>query len=114
MGSIKSESHLLVSEGERLMATESQVAGALRERIRNNSPDKLAKAGALWREVPFGFYYGNNNDSIDTVVSETVAGVIAPANLPDDVWHNLEGLIGPTTLIRKGIKIMWLATLRSE
>lgn len=96
------------------MATESQVAAALHARIGNDSPDQLQKAGDLWREVPFGFYYGNNNDSVDTVVAETVAQVIAPANLPDEVWQNLEGLIGPPTLVKKGIKIMWLATFKAQ
>ena len=96
------------------MPWESEIADALKERIRQNSEAQLTAAGDLWREVPFAFYYGNNNGSIDTAVADVVASAISPASLPNEVWQNLEGLIGPATIVKKGIKIMWLATFRAN
>jgi hypothetical protein len=95
------------------MPWESEIADALKERITADSPSQLTAAGAMWREVPFSFFYGNNDGTIDVVVADVVARTISPANLPNDVWKNLEGLIGPATLVKKGIKIMWLATFRA-
>jgi len=97
-----------------IMPWESEVAVALRERIRQDDETQLTAAGDMWKEVPFSFFYGNNDKTIDAVVADVVESTISPAHVPTEVSKNLEGLIGPATLVKKGIKIMWLATFRAE
>jgi hypothetical protein len=96
------------------MPSETDVAEALRARINENSPDQMAQVGELWMEVPFAFFYGNQNETIDTVVAEVVAALIRPYTLPNQVSQKMEGLIGPNTPVKKGITIMWLATFRAR
>lgn len=96
------------------MPSETEVGAALKERLDADSPEQLEQAGSLWTAVPFAFYYGNQNETIDVVTAETVAELIRPDALPDEVSKKMEGLIGPNTVVRKGITIMWLATFRAE
>jgi hypothetical protein len=96
------------------MPWESDVAAALRTRISNDSPDQMNTVGDLWTEVPFSYFYGNDNRTVDTVVAETVDVLIRPSTLPAEVEQKMEGLIGPNTSVKKGINIMWLATFRAK
>lgn len=96
------------------MPWESEISDALKVRISTDSGSQLAAANEMWREVPFSYYYGNNDNTIDVVVADVIAAMISPATLPNEVWQKLEGLIGPSTLVKKGIKIMWLATFRAQ
>ena len=98
------------------MPTLKQVGECLLKRMGQDEEvrKRLEQAGSLWAEVPFQFYYGNNNDVIDIVVADAERDAIAPLDLPQNVWKALLNSIGPTTLVKKAINTMWLASFSAQ
>lgn len=95
------------------MTTGREVAKCLYHRMRRDKSvaERLAEAGALWKEVPLRFYFGDDGDTIDIVVAEAEMASISPLDLPEVVWSALLASIGPSTLVKEAIDTMWLATL---
>ena len=97
------------------MADINDVARLFKERLRSDSPDQLKKAGDLWQEVPLSFYYTNRGgETIDIAVVEITKRIAddESLDLPEEVFENLADLIGVTTITKKAIRMIFLATLK--
>lgn len=96
------------------MADPGQVQAALLSRIQADRPD-LFDPG-IWKDVPFGKYYDDDDEKINIVVFETTEGVVRQEGrtLPDMVWRHLIDEVGPETTPKAAISKMWLATLGAQ
>jgi hypothetical protein len=104
-----------MKDEEFAMATQSQIEIALRERIKDDvSPDIFDPK--LWKDVPFGRYYGDDDELTNIVVFETTEQVVNEEGrtLPPIVWRALIDEIAPDTTPKAAIPKMWLATLGAQ
>ena len=95
------------------MADIKEVTRLFRDRLRSDSPNQLDKAGDLWPEVPLSFYYTKRGgETIDIAVVEVTRRIADDegVELPEEVYENLADLIGITTITRKAIRTIFLAT----
>lgn len=99
------------------MPTKEEVTKCLFDRMRQDEQvaARMEQAGeAMWREVPFQFYYGHEDNTINIVVTDAEGTAIGPLDLPNDVWKALLDGIGPATVVKKGINSMWLASFSAQ
>lgn len=97
------------------MADMNEVTRLFRERLRSDSPDQLREARDLWPEVPLSFYYTTRGgETIDIAIVEITKRIADDEGLelPEEVFENLADLIGVTTITRRAIRMIFLATLR--
>lgn len=93
------------------MATIDDVAELFRTRIRNDSPKQMEKAGALWPNLAFNFFYLNHAEDVVDIVVKDITQQLADQNgmtLPDFVFDNLEDMVGPKTPVKDGIRLVFL------
>lgn len=93
------------------MATLEEVAELFHARIRHDSPKQMEKAGALWPNLPFNFFYLNHQEDVVDIVVKDITQQFAAQNgmnLPNFVFNNLEDMIGPKTPVKDGIRLVFL------
>ena len=95
------------------MATIQRVTELFQARIQKDSPKQMAKAGALWRDLPFNFFYLTNNEDTVEIVVKAVTRQAANEDgvtLPTFVYKKLENMVGPSTPVKKGIQLVFLTS----
>ena len=93
------------------MATIEEVAEEFRIRIKTDSPKQMEKAGALWPNLPFNFFYLNHADDVVDIVVRDITERLATQSgitLPDFVFKNLEDMVGPKTPVKDGVRLVFL------
>jgi len=71
----------------------------------------MEKAGSLWPNLPFNFFYLNHADDVVDIVVKDITERLAAQNgitLPGFVFHNLEDMVGPKTPVKDGIRLVFL------
>ncbi len=99
------------------MAAIERVTELFHARIEHDSQTQMAKAGNLWPDLPFNFFYlSNAEDTVDIVV-KAIARQVAKEDgftLPNSVLKNLENMVGPTTAVKNAIRLVFLTTFAPE
>jgi hypothetical protein len=93
------------------MATIEDVAERFRTRIKSDSPKQMEKAGALWPNLPFNFFYLSHAEDVVDIVVKDITQQMAEENgltLPDFVFQNLEDMVGPKTPVKDGVRLVFL------
>lgn len=99
------------------MATHERIAELFHMRIENDSPDQLAKAGDVWIDLPFNFFYLTHaSDTVDIVVTSITeqAAEEDGVEIPDDVLENLQILVNPKTLVKEAVRLVFLALFQPQ
>ena len=95
------------------MATTERVTELFEARITHDSPKQMAKAGDIWPELPFNFFYlSHADDTVDIVVKDITRQVAKEDGvvLPNFVFKNLEDMVGPKTPVKEGIRLVFLTS----
>lgn len=95
------------------MATLDHVTDLFQERITDDSPDQMEKAGDLWPDLPLNFFYLSHADDTVDIVVRSIAKRVAKEDgvtLPGSVLDNLVILVNPDTLVKKAIRLVFLTT----
>jgi len=93
------------------MATIEDVAELFRARLKHDSPHQMEKAGALWPNLPFNFFYLNHADDVVDIVVQDITRQLAAqlgVTLQGFVLQNLEDMIGPKTPVKDGVRLVFL------
>ena len=93
------------------MAKIEDVAQRFRARLADDSPEQMEKAGALWPNLPFNFFYLNHADDVVDIVVKDITQQLASESgvvLPDFVFRNLEDMVGPKTPVKDGVRLVFL------
>jgi hypothetical protein len=93
------------------MAEIEDVAELFRIRIQKDSPKQMEKAGSLWPDLPFNFFYLNHAEDVVDIVVKSITERLAAQNgvtLPDFVFKNLEKMVGPKTPVKDGVRLVFL------
>jgi hypothetical protein len=93
------------------MATMQDVAELFHARIQNDSPQQMEKAGALWPNLPFNFFYLNHAEDVVDIVVKDITEELAIQNgltIPGFVFKNLEDMVGPKSPVSDGIRLVFL------
>lgn len=99
------------------MITPEQVIDAFRERLQHDSSEQFAKAGGVWGDLPLRFFYlAHAEDTVDIVVTSVAQQLAAQNNvhIPDSVLRNLQKLVGPKTLVKDAIRMVFLTLFPPE
>jgi len=99
------------------MASMERVTELFRRRIENDSPKQMEKAGDVWRDLPFNFFYlAHADDTVDIVVKAITQQVSSEDGiaLPKFVFNNLEDMVGPKTAVKEGIRLVFLTSFTPE
>ena len=97
------------------MATIKQIADMFLTRIANDSASQLEKAGDIWAELPFKFFYLTHaDDTVDIVVKRITEQIAEEDDLeiPDFVFDNLKEMVGPKTVVKEAIRLVFLTTFK--
>ena len=93
------------------MATIEDVAERFRLRLKSDSPKQMEKAGNLWPNLPFNFFYlSHAEDVVDIVVKDITDQMASESgmSLPDFVFKNSENMVGPKTPVKEGVQLVFL------
>lgn len=95
------------------MATIEGVTELFHGRIRKDSPKQMQKAGEIWSDLPFNFFYLTHADDTVDIVVKSITQQVAQGDgitLPDFVYRNLEDMVGPKTAVKEGIRLVFLTS----
>lgn len=94
------------------MAKRVTVQGLMREYLKAKASEKFANAGATWLQQLMGFYFPDNEDTVDlcalTVLKQALE--LDGTSVPDSVRKSVRGLINTDTGTDAAIDTIWLAT----
>ena len=93
------------------MPTIEDVAQRFHSRLTEDSPEQMEKAGALWPNLPFNFFYLNHAEDVVDIVVKDITQELAAQNgitLPNFVFRNLEDMVGPKTPVKDGVRLVFL------
>ena len=99
------------------MVTPEQVIEAFRARLLHDSPEQMQKADGVWGNLPLNFFYLTHAaDTVDIVVTGIAEQLAAQDNvhLPDSVLVNLRELVGPKTLVKDAVRLIFLTLFPPE
>lgn len=97
------------------MATMDRVIELFEERIRHDSPTQMKKAGDLWPGLRFNFFYLTHADDTVDIVVRSITERVAEEDgikIPEFVFKNLEGMIGPKNAVNDAITQVFLTTFK--
>ena len=95
------------------MATIERVTELFQVRIQKNSAKQMKKAGDIWPDLPFNFFYLTHADDTVDIVVKSITQQVADEDgitLPDSVYKNLEDMVGPKTAVKEGIRLVFLTS----
>jgi hypothetical protein len=99
------------------MATIERVTELFKARIEKDSSKQMKKAGDIWRDLPFNFFYLTHADDTVDIVVKSITRQIAKEDgvkLPSFVFKNLEDMVGPKTAVKEGIRLVFLTSFTPQ
>ena len=96
------------------MARDSRVKEILAEELTDRAAKKFADAGANWTKREMGFFFPENENTVDLCVLETLDRALDEdgTTVPKKVRNNVAHLIGTTTKAKDAIVVIALTTLK--
>jgi hypothetical protein len=94
------------------MAKRITVQRLMREYLEENAEERLEDAGDTWPQQLMGFYFPENEDTVDlcalTVLQQALA--LDGTTVPTSVRKGVRETVNTDTLTSDAITIIWLAT----
>jgi hypothetical protein len=96
------------------MATDARVKEILANELGNRAGPKFAAAGEQWTKKEMGFFFPENENTVDLCVLRTLDRALNEdgTTVPKKVRNNVAFLIGTTTKAIDAIRIIGLTTLQ--
>ena len=99
------------------MATPERIREVFHRRLADDSADQLEKAGEVWPDLPLNFFYITNAADVVDIVITNIAEQIAAedgVSIPNVVLQNLQTLVNPKTLVKEGMRLVFLTVFQPQ
>ena len=94
------------------MATRARVSALMGQELNKRAKEQFTEAGATWKDQKMGFYFPDNEDTVDLCALAALDAALAEdgTTITQNVRKNVRSLVNTDTVVDKAIGIIFLAT----
>lgn len=94
------------------MAKRARVATLMLQELKQRSGEQLKEAGDTWKDQVLGFYFPENEDTVDLCVLSVLDTALQEdgTSVPAAVRKNVRDLVNTDTVTNNAISMIFLAT----